>query len=64
MERRRDRRHCREQEEKQRRKEAADAEVGSFQFLSDGILPSPRRWRDETGRKRRGERERREKRRM
>lgn len=52
-----------EKEAVQRRKEEEKKQLtwregGSFQCPSDGILPSPREWRGEIGRKRRGERER------
>ena len=54
---------------KKRRKDATEGEEraggeeggvcgGQATFLSDGSLRSPREWRDETGRKTRGERER------
>ena len=57
-------RHRRGEEERKRKRrgereggeEAADGERRiHFRLLPDGIVPSARGWRDETGRKRRGE---------
>lgn len=52
-----------ERREKKEKREAleGDGEVEElFQFLSDGILCSPRGWRDETGRKTTGRERKRE----